>query len=343
MDIKLSKDVIILRDYRGFVRQGEFYVSSLNIEKIKLVLESKGFKVQLLYFDEIINDIENIKEKIVLYSSSENSEYKAYIDDILYILSRKNTLIPSYEMFKAHENKGFQELLKKQKNIKSLDFKYFSVLEDVLSDNLNIEYPAILKTVNGSSSRGVYKVQNKMELINTVKKNSQETIKSKALFYLKKNFISKITAKYNDDYFKESKNIKRFVLQEFAEGNNEDWKVLIFDSKYFVLNRKAKKGDFKASGSGIRNFNDPSEELLSYAKYIFDKLDVPFISMDIVVTNEGFELIEFQATHFGLYTIMKSSSYFTLENNIWTKINSTSDASIEYVNSIINYYKKEGN
>ena len=337
----MLKNVLIIKDYKGFVRQGEHYVSSLNINTIKSTLESKGFKVETIYYDEVIDKIDQLNNYVILYSSTENLEYKAYLDDLLYSLSKTNMLIPSYEIFKAHENKGYQEILKKEKNINSLGFNYFSVLEDIQKNISKITYPVILKTVSGSSSRGVYKVNNNKELLNIVKKNSEETLKEKLKYRVKKTVLSKFTSKYNTDYFNESKFIKRFVLQEYAEGNNEDWKVLIFHSKYYVLNRKAKEGDFKASGSGIRNFENPPEGLLNYARSIFEKLDVPFISMDVVSTKNGFELIEFQGTHFGLYTILQSPNYFYMDNEKWVSVEEKSDASKEYAISIINYYKQK--
>ena len=334
---------IIIKDYRGFIRQGKYYVSSIDIEKIKKELKKAGITAVEMYFDEIINQCEKITDCYIIYSSSQNVEYKSYIEDVLFYLSKHNILIPRFEIFKSHENKGFQELLKKDRNICSLKCLYLAVNEDIEKYKNQIDYPVVLKKVTGSSSKGVYKINCEKELNKQLKKiNSKETIIERLKYWLKRYILRRIKRdKYNDDYFKESKSIGRFVLQEYVPSNGEDWKVLIVNNKYYVLNRKAKKDDFRASGSGIRIFNQPPESILNYAKYIYDLLDVPFISLDLCTDGQKEYLIEFQGTHFGMYTLIESKFHYIYDNNQWKKVNAVTDMSVEYGKSIVEYIKKK--
>jgi len=106
-----------------------------------------------------------------------------------------------------------------------------------------------------------------------------------------------------------------------------------------VLNRKVRENDFRASGSGKLAFIEPPEEVLAYAREIYSKLDVPFISLDIGYDGVVCNLIEFQGTHFGPYTLVNSESYFIYSENKWIKINEKSILEEEYVESISKFIK----
>jgi hypothetical protein len=118
-----------------------------------------------------------------------------------------------------------------------------------------------------------------------------------------------------------------------------DWKILIFGSKYYILERKVRKKDFRASGSG--NFSYPDnvpDGLLDYSKLIFDKLNIPFLSLDIGYDDNDFYLIEFQTLHFGTVTIEKSPFYYQYYSGIgFKKIVVDSNLEEVFVSSIIEY------
>jgi len=47
----------------------------------------------------------------------------------------------------------------------------------------------------------------------------------------------------------------KFIVQEFIPDLSNDWKVLVFWDKYYVLRRKNRPNDFRASGSGLFSFD----------------------------------------------------------------------------------------
>ena len=61
-------------------------------------------------------------------------------------------------------------------------------------------------------------------------------------------------------------------------------------------------------------------ELLDYSVEVFNTFSVPFISLDIAISDNKFYLIEFQFVHFGTYTAEKSSFYFQKTRGNWETV-----------------------
>jgi len=333
-------NLIMLTDYRGFFRQQLGRWESLDKNKMLEIFNKNDISVKEYNFEEVINSNIELKNKIIIYTSSQDLEYKKYIDDVLYYLSKNNILIPRYDIFKAHENKGYQEILKKEFGIKSLDNYYLGNLAGVdLLDKDKLNFPLILKKNEGAGSSNVYKVSTKNKLIQLIKKINKPS--NYNIFTLKK-YLKKyiFKNKYKKEYYKEDIFSGEFILQEFMAGLDDDWKILIFGNKYYFLNRKTRNNDFRASGSGKFSYIDPPKEVLEYANEIFKKLDVPFISLDVGYNGEECNLIEFQGVHFGPYTLINSPWYYEYNNGEWTKINEKSNLEQEYANSYVKYINK---
>lgn len=333
--------IILITDYRKFLRQGIKQYLSMDKEKINKILLDNNLDVVEYTYEEIINNKIRFNNEIIIYTSSQNLDYKHYIDDILYGLSKRNDLIPRYDIFRAHENKGYQELLKEELGIRSLKYFYFGNKLG-LENNANIvdTYPLILKRIFGAGSSNVYKIDSYKDLKNSLKKlNMPDQYKGKVIKRVIQKNIMK--SKYIPEFHGEDSFMGAFVLQEFMDGLKEDWKVLVFGEKYYVLNRKVADNDFKASGSGKLAFIDPPKEVLEYARFIYEKLDVPFVSLDIGFNGTECGLIEFQGVHFGPYTLMKSEGYFEHVNGDWENRKGKSVLEEEYAYSILEYLKRK--
>lgn len=340
------KKFLIVTDYRGIFRRGIKSYYSMDLEKMKTQLEKKGYEVEILTYLEIMEKgIEKIKNYRIIYTSSANEEYKKYIDDIIYFLKDQNEVIPKYDILKCQENKGYQEIYKIKMKIKSLNVLYLSSLQDFNNVKNKLKYPLILKKINGAGSQNVFKLISQKELEKKIKKeiriknyymSSLKRIYSKIVIGFKQN------KKLYENYIKEDLNLEPYILQEFIPNLEEDWKILIFGKKFYVLNRKVRVNDFRASGSGRLAFIDPPLEILNYALEIYLKLDTPIISLDICMDKDKqCYLIEFQGLHFGPYTIINSEYYFELKNKKWEKIQKKSEIAIEYINSIIGYLNEK--
>lgn len=160
------------------------------------------------------------------------------------------------------------------------------------------------------------------------------------IYYLKA-LYKKIKGNLNPHYFEDEKYFGRIVLQEYVPDLECDWKVLVFGNKYYALRRNVRKNDFRASGSGLFAFEIPDDRILDYAKSVYEKMNVPFLSLDLCMDKNGkVYLIEFQGLHFGPYTLINSPHYFTYQES-WEKVEAKSALAEEYANAVASFIMKE--
>lgn len=336
----MNKNLIILTDYKGFFgskQKSKIYRGGFDLSKLEQLFKESGFKVTIMQFVELnFRYAEVIKQNpVVLYQSSEdkNDFYKSFVEDIIYDLEQQGLkVIPKYAYLKAHNNKVAMELLRKRANIpeiKTIVSKYFGAREEALLVADRIHYPVVIKPASGAMSRGVGLVFNKKQLKRFTKKISV----TKYFWHDIKELLRKV--KYAHQYNRESFYRQKFITQNFISRLDNDWKVLVYGSKCFVLYRGVRKGDFRASGSGNFEFrkNIP-EGMLDFAFKVKEKFNVPHISLDIAFDGKEFHLIEFQFVMFGTTTLEKSDFYFQHSDTSWNLIREKADLEKIYVESI---------
>lgn len=334
------KKVYILSDYKGFFESKQktlIYRGGMDLDKIVALFKKSEIQAETLGFNKITSD--TFKDgDIVLYTSSEDNKgcYKSYIEDIIYHLEQKNIkLIPPFKYLKAHNNKVAMELLRQRMDnpqINTIHSKVYGTIEDLEQDLDSFEYPIVIKTFSGAMSKGVAKAVDSTQLISIAKK----FMKSRHFHHDFREILRKI--KYRNHYIKESFYRNKIIIQNLILNMNNDWKVLIYGNKAFVLYRGTRDNDFRASGSGKFEFRkDLPEGMLDYAFNIKDSFKVSHISLDIGFDGKAFHLIEFQFLYFGTTTLEKSPFYFERINNHWEIIEKQSDLESVYVSSIINH------
>lgn len=298
---------------------------SMDVDKIVSTIESYGYEIKIIQFSEICNSNVHLEDATILYPFSQKENYRNYITDIIYHLSKKNRVIPSFDLLKCHENKGYQELYKKDLGIKSLEALYYGSVKEI--DLEKIEFPTIVKDIEGSNGNNVLLIKSRQEFKSIEKRFSRiESFKLKAdllrrRFFRKKKFKEYPNFCNKQDYceYKEyKKSESNFIFQKFVPNLDHDYRVLVLHDKYFVTRRGVKKGDFRASGAKMFSFDqDPDSNLLNYAKSIFEKFDTPILSIDIVFDGNKYYLIEFQALHFGINVFVKSKGCFINQDGEW--------------------------
>jgi glutathione synthase/RimK-type ligase-like ATP-grasp enzyme len=336
-------DILILTDYKGIFGSKQFsptYRGGMDINLIVELFGERGYNVEIKNIFKIETNELSEKRPIVLYTSSEdkNGLYKSYIEDIIFHLEQCNYyVLPSYAYLKAHNNKVAMELLRERSKlecIKTIKSRYYGAIEELKADIDNITFPVVIKSVSGAMSRGVMKANNPDELIKKAKNISRSFNISHDI----KEILRKV--KYSSKYKIESFNRNKFIVQNFIESLDNDWKVLVYGNKCFVLYRGNRKNDFRASGSGKFVFRkDIPEGLLDYAYNIKEHYDVPHISLDVGYNGKLFHLLEFQFIYFGTTTLEKAPFYFVLQNNEWNVIEEKQNLENAYVESIIDFLK----
>lgn len=341
----MLKEIILLVDYKkqfGSKFDAVPYRSGMNIEKILHYFRLFEYDIKILPFNEI-DFKNNYHQKVILYTSSEDPGlfYKNYIEDVILALEINGAIvIPSFKYLRANNNKVFMEMIRNQSNdskINSIHSNHFGTLEEFLesTNHLTYQYPLVIKPADGSMSRGVGLAKNLREAERLIKKISRVFNLYDDLWELGRSIKHK-------GYKQTSKNRKKFIVQNYIDRLKNDWKILIFGDKYYVLKRLNRENDFRASGGGRLQFTKTLPEgLLDFAESIFDILDLPYLSLDIAYDGFSFHLFEFQAIHFGTYTLNYSGFYFKKSGDSWNIIDEKSDLEKTYVESIIRFINEK--
>lgn len=339
----MNKRVFLLLDYRD-----QFYFSTryrgacLDIEKLKRYFKDNGYELIIRRFFEIDFRKENYKDEWILYQSSEDPGlyYKDYIEDVLMALYFQGAkLIPDFRFFRAHHNKVFMELLRDTLSvdeIKNITSKGFGTYEEYAkSDLIASSDTYILKPGAGTRSSGI-----KLLVSNKDKRKYPRNISNTFTFGNLKLFISKL--KTGKPFTPMSNNRHKFIIQNFIDGLNGDFRIIVYGEKYYAVFRGNRENDFRASGSGKLNFEaELPNGLLDYAKKIYKKFGLPFMSLDIGYKDESFYLFEFQCLCLGQYTFEKSKFYYTQTDSGWVRVFETPDIERELTTTVLQYINKK--
>ncbi|HIF9114711.1 TPA: hypothetical protein ACX6O7_003526 [Photobacterium damselae] len=300
---------IIIVHFNGYFGQKLPTEKTIDMGLLKSELKKFGYNIDFKTYNEIANG-ELDDNAYYLIGSHQNKSVKKYIDDICNIKLRDKNVLPSVDMILAHENKGVQAMLNEKLDLGLLSQKYSIVSRD--------EYcvsNVVSKFTSGSGSSGVFIAKDNETYNKYVKKvfyrelNVQNVIDY--IKYTILNFYYNRT-KEHKDYFQ---NYFPITFQNQIKSKGYDYKCLVFFDKVYVLKRNVRPNDFRSSGSGNFEFVEVNDALLSYCIGVRSKLNVPYVSLDIMEKENGFECIEFQCVHFGPYTQMNAPFHYSYDGN----------------------------
>lgn len=329
----------VLTDHKGELYSSKAMLKerklTMNIDK--LILYSREFDTELNFmnFHDISFRKNNYKDQVFLYNSSEdpNLLFKSYIEDIVLALKSNGAIvIPDYAFLRAHHNKVYMEILR-DTILRDIDTgissQHFGTYEDYKIYKESVTIPAVIKGATSSGSHYVGLIKSESDLRNLPKRYSR----SPSLYIELKGFLQ--------NFHPHSKYRKKFIIQNFIPGLTGDYKVLVFGDRYYVMGRKTRKNDFRASGSGNFIFDmEVSDKMLDFSESIYSRLKVPVVSMDIASVNNRYYLIEFQCLKFGTSAVERSIRYYKKEDGLWRKFDEPSVLEKEFIRSVVTFLKK---
>lgn len=334
-----KKVIYLLIDYREmFYSSTKEVAGSMDTAKLKSLFEEFGYDVFVERFTDVDFSSDKYSGAFMLYQSSEDPDlrYKDYIEDVLLGLIQVGAiLLPRFELFRAHHNKVFMEILREVSNIDasaSVRSKAYGTFEEL---DLDIQFPVVVKPAAGSRSQGVQLASNSRELAKAVSLVS----KTFSMTNIRRRIRSFILG---TGYKAISQHRGKFIVQNYIGGLVGDYKVLVYADRYYILERKNRANDFRASGSGLLAF--PSEvpsALLSYAEEVFSRCNSPFASLDIASKAGKFFLLEFQFVSFGQYALERSDHYYRKADGEWVLEAAYSDLESTFVYAVDAYLRQE--
>jgi len=286
---------------------------SVNVSKLSKLLD---YDIEVITINDLVTT-DFGPDDIVIYTSSDEENIRLYLRDIMYFVNKKCKIIPSYNMLLAHENKGFQELLRTELDFGNLQGNYFFDIDDSM-----LSVPKVLKTISRAGSNGIFLAKGRKD-VSTIKSKFFEVSTKRKIIKLQRRF--KLKGSEFSIYNYRHKGFNLFIEQKFIPNLSNNFKVLIFGDRYYCLKRDVKDKDFRSNGRGLFKSVKPPKEVLDFAKSVFDKLDNPYASLDIVQSEDGCHLIEFQGTNFSPFTLLNTSSRYIYFNEKWIEEKNNKD------------------
>lgn len=343
-------NVLHLMDYQGRFgskHDDSPYRSGFNLELLKNEYEKIGIHSSFVPFTQINLVDKDYSGQYITYTSTEDPgyHYKSFIEDIVLSLELAGArMIPKYSFLRATNNKVFMEKLRElyfSEEFDKFNTQTFGCADELINSKMrSLQFPVIVKTAEGSSGHGVFLAQNEIELSRIVKKISRTRNYSHEIWDIGR-------ASRHKGYKKESLFRKKYIVQKFVAGLKNDWKILVYGQKYYIVFRPVlEHRKFKASGCGLNNCNFGTSVkfpigIFDFAKQVFDKLNVPHVSLDIAFDGQKFYLLEFQCVFFGTSGVINSDCYYTNpEGKKWLPIFDKLSIENVYASSIKEYIDK---
>lgn len=304
--------IYLITDYKGYFGskwKSRPYRSGLDQRLLADSFLKHGYQVEFVTCSNVFTKGIDWNRQVVLYTSSEEfgNNYKPFIEDIVCALEESGAIVvPRGVFLRAHNDKVLMELLREQllgeelTGLRSRVFGTFEELKMALHAH-EIGFPCVLKTAYGALSRGVSRADSAEELIEEAKKISRTPHWRYEIRDALRPYRPSLKG-----YVPESRHQRRFVVQPMIMGLDADWKVLVYGTHYYVLKRHVRPGDFRASGSHCNYLAgreaDIPDCVLDMVRTVYEKLNVPQLSVDVAFKGERPYLIEFQCLHFGTST-----------------------------------------
>jgi hypothetical protein len=337
---------VLLTGNRGFFGQTRKPWVGMDTGKMVRVLEGAGYRPEVLPFPDVVNGAVAVRDAVVFYTFSQKPNRRQYITDAIRFLDDgTNRIVPRYDLLLCHENKGYQELLKRRLGVESLGARYFSGIEEL--DLRSVEYPVILKSVDSSNGKGVRLIRNEAELKRRVAGLARQSPWTRLDLFRRRHFRRRKRHAFypgydnRTDWLQYSEYVRRarnFILQDYVPGLDHDWRVQAMAGRYWAIRRRTFKNDFRASGTKLHEFGvEPDPSLLDFAEGIYRRFDTPFLSMDIGVRGNGYCLFEFQALHFGVNSVIKSPWYYRREGASWRAVKGFVEIETELASALVRY------
>ncbi|HOV15988.1 MAG TPA: hypothetical protein PLF50_00565 [Candidatus Cloacimonadota bacterium] len=210
---------------------------------------------------------------------------KTMFDERLYIINKilLKPIYPSYDELYIYENKRMMYYWLELNNFPHPDTEIFYFKKDFYDYLKNAEMPLVIKSNIGSTSKGVTIVKSKTKA---------KIIAELTFGWPNPKFSLGYTAQKTGKIipFPAIGTLQRhyLIVQKF-EKIKWEWRVVRIGNFYFG-HQKLLKGNF-ASGSKLKGWEAPSEELLFLAKKICDKGNFLSMDLDIFETIDGRYLV----------------------------------------------------
>lgn len=212
-------------------------------------------------------------------------------------LFAKKKIYPSFNTIFHYDDKIIQSYLIPKLGLPYPRTEVFFNYLELQKDLKNWEYPVVLKTSSGAGSYNVKKIETKSEAkkyINKVFDSGLANIDRLSIlkdelksqnFSLKKFSHNLIRLIFPSEFERKAqRQFNHVIKQEYLPNNSFDIRVIIVFNKAIGLIRYNRKNDFRASGSGMINFDYKKipTDLIDLSFQTAEKMQMQTIALDFI-------------------------------------------------------------
>lgn len=288
------------------------------------------YKLVNCYDNDIIKQLEDCK--ILFWHHHHNGVKDILVaKQILFALEHTGfKVFPDFKTGWHFDDKIGQKYLFEANKIPMIKTDVFFSKKDALKFIENARFPLVFKLRSGASASNVKLVFNSNEAIKIINKSFSKgfslyspwnSLKDRWEKFLsgKIGFIGVIKGAIRlfilPEYAKIKGREKNYIyFQEFIPLNDFDTRLIVIDEKVYGMKRNVRKGDFRASGSGVFDYDNIDKKILALALEIAKKLKLQAAAFDFIYMNNEPVLIEV-SYGFGTLGSSKCPGYWDKELN----------------------------
>jgi len=265
------------------------------------------YRVVNLTFNNWLEEIQKQTFDVLLAKpGGVTAPYKQLYDERVFILAviLGYTIFPSPLEIFIYENKRFLSYWLKANAILHPETWVFYEKTEAIHFISNIFYPVVAKTNIGASGSGVKIIRNRTEALKYIKatfsgkgtpQRTGPNFKKGGILQRGLHYVlhpSDISKKYNIYQTRSSNVQKGFVIFQEYIPHEFEWRVVRIGDSFFA-HKKLKSGS-KASGTLLKQYDNPLLGILDFVKSITDKYKFFSQAVDIFESDRGYLINEMQ-------------------------------------------------
>lgn len=268
-----------------------------------------SFKLVNVYENDIINQLEGYDIFLWHHNDSDPKDI-LFAKQLIFSLEKKglNVFPNSYTTWHFDDKVGQKYLLEAVGAPLVPSYVFYSKKDAILWGN-KTSFPKVFKLRGGAGSSTVKLIKTKEEAIRIINKAFGRGFKR----YQPLSNLQERWRKYRNgltDFYDIIKGVLRFYkepefsktigyergyvyFQDFIPNNKSDVRIIIIGNKAFALKRMVRKGDFRASGSGVMKFSKEEfdERYIEIAFKTSKMLKAQCLAYDFVLDESNNPLI----------------------------------------------------
>jgi len=247
------------------------------------------YKLITCTFNDAINQIRSVDALIWHWTHANYIEKRIAIDIIRSAELMGKKTYPNTNTCWTFDDKVSEKYLLESVNAPMIDTYIFFTKQEALKWISSQKLPIVYKLPQGAGSTNVRLIKNMEDAERVCNIHfsvfGRPDIGMKLYYTDKTKYIPELFNMKNKDIYRYGESNRGYIyFQKYLEGNEYDIRVTIIGERAVIFRRKTREGDFRASGSGMIDYNVSKEDLqaIPIAKCIAKKMKVQTMAFDFV-------------------------------------------------------------